>query len=188
MYWVAHLVYLVSMFIPGRLVDDRIILSLLGLRFIDIEMNFMPYSPCDPVLFDVSRSGRACPWWFFSLDALCIFRGVTCLCRAHGGFSVLFASLSIAGNCRVVAIAYTTSLTTSQGQIPAIDKLRNHREPTIRFGATARARHNARKIPQRIRWRKTTMGQHAAPTRRAGETSNKTGSAWRNTTTPRSGT
>ena len=42
MYWVAHLVYLVSPFV-ARLepVDDRIILSLLGLRFIDIEMNFM---------------------------------------------------------------------------------------------------------------------------------------------------
>ena len=53
MYWVAHLVYLVSPFV-ARLepVDDRIILSLLGLRFINIEMNFMYlnaawwYSPC----------------------------------------------------------------------------------------------------------------------------------------------
>ena len=37
MYWVAHLVYLLSPFV-ARLepVDDRIILSLLGLRFIDI--------------------------------------------------------------------------------------------------------------------------------------------------------
>ncbi len=42
MYWVAHLVYLVSPFM-ARLepVDDRIVLSLLGLRFIDIQMNFM---------------------------------------------------------------------------------------------------------------------------------------------------
>src|SRR5438477_3933852 len=42
MYWVAHLVYLISPFI-ARLepVDDRIILSLLGLRFIDIQANFM---------------------------------------------------------------------------------------------------------------------------------------------------
>lgn len=42
MYWVAHLVYLVSPFV-ARLepVDERIILSLLGLRFINIEMNFM---------------------------------------------------------------------------------------------------------------------------------------------------
>src|SRR6266436_3417707 len=42
MYWVAHLVYLLSPFV-ARLepVDGRIILSLLGLRFIDITMNFM---------------------------------------------------------------------------------------------------------------------------------------------------
>src|SRR5881409_180519 len=42
MYWVAHLVYLLSPFV-ARLepVDDRIVLSLLGLRFIDIQMNFM---------------------------------------------------------------------------------------------------------------------------------------------------
>src|SRR5437667_5572580 len=42
MYCVAHLVYLLSPFV-ARLepVDDRIILSLLGLRFIDIQMNFM---------------------------------------------------------------------------------------------------------------------------------------------------
>jgi hypothetical protein len=36
MYWVAHLVYLVSPFVAClEPVDDRIILSLLGLRFID---------------------------------------------------------------------------------------------------------------------------------------------------------
>src|SRR5947199_7631911 len=42
MYWVAHLVYLLSPFV-ARLepVDSRIILSLLGLRVIDIQMNFM---------------------------------------------------------------------------------------------------------------------------------------------------
>src|SRR5215475_9144168 len=53
MYWVAHLVYLVSPFI-ARLepVDDRIILSLLGLRFIDIEMNFMYLNAA---------------WWYFSM-------------------------------------------------------------------------------------------------------------------------
>src|SRR5438045_4344529 len=42
MYWVAHIVYLVSPFV-ARLepVDGRIILSLLGLRFIDISMKFL---------------------------------------------------------------------------------------------------------------------------------------------------
>ena len=53
MYWVAHLVYLVSPFV-ARLepVDDRIILSLLGLRFIDIEMNFMYLNAA---------------WWYFAM-------------------------------------------------------------------------------------------------------------------------
>src|SRR5256886_659582 len=53
MYWVAHLVYLVSPFF-ARLepVDSRIILSLLGLRFIDITMNFMYLNAA---------------WWYFSM-------------------------------------------------------------------------------------------------------------------------
>ena len=53
MYWVAHLVYLVSPFI-ARLepVDSRIVLSLLGLRFIDIQMNFMYLNAA---------------WWYFSM-------------------------------------------------------------------------------------------------------------------------
>src|ERR1043166_7970501 len=53
MYWVAHLVYLVSPFV-ARLepVDDRINLSLLGVRFIDIQMNFMYLNAA---------------WWYFSM-------------------------------------------------------------------------------------------------------------------------
>jgi peptidoglycan/LPS O-acetylase OafA/YrhL len=53
MYWVAHLVYLLSPFV-ARLepVDDRIILSLLGLRFVDIDMNFMYLNAA---------------WWYFSM-------------------------------------------------------------------------------------------------------------------------
>jgi peptidoglycan/LPS O-acetylase OafA/YrhL len=76
MYWMAHLVYLLSPFI-ARLepVDDRIILSLLGLRFIDIEMNFMYLNAAwwyfsmliqfyliFPLLFLTAR--RLGPWWF----------------------------------------------------------------------------------------------------------------------------
>ena len=76
MYWVAHLVYLVSPFV-ARLepVDDRIILSLLGLRFIDIQMNFMYLNAAwwyfamliqfyliFPLLFWTAR--RVGPWWF----------------------------------------------------------------------------------------------------------------------------
>src|SRR5437764_4222091 len=53
MYWVAHIVYLVSPFV-ARLepVDQRIILSLLGLRFVNIEMNFMYLNAA---------------WWYFSM-------------------------------------------------------------------------------------------------------------------------
>ncbi|HEY7002352.1 MAG TPA: acyltransferase [Candidatus Udaeobacter sp.] len=53
MYWVAHLVYLLSPFV-ARLepVDGRIILSLLGLRFINIEMNFMYLNAA---------------WWYFAM-------------------------------------------------------------------------------------------------------------------------
>jgi peptidoglycan/LPS O-acetylase OafA/YrhL len=76
MYWVAHLVYLLSPFV-ARLepVDDRIILSLLGLRFIDIQMNFMYLNAAwwyfsmliqlyliFPLLFLAAR--RFGPWWF----------------------------------------------------------------------------------------------------------------------------
>src|SRR5437762_9955850 len=76
MYWVAHLVYLVSPFI-ARLepVDDRIIISLLVLRFIDIQMNFMYLNAASwyfsmliqfylifPLLFWTAR--RCGPWWF----------------------------------------------------------------------------------------------------------------------------
>lgn len=76
MYWVAHLVYLFSPFV-ARLepVDDRIILSLLGLRFIDIQMNFMYLNAAwwyfsmliqfyliFPLLFLAAR--RLGPWWF----------------------------------------------------------------------------------------------------------------------------
>lgn len=53
MYWVAHLVYLVSPFVvrPEQ-VDGRIGLSLLGLRFVDIEMNFFYLNPA---------------WWYFAM-------------------------------------------------------------------------------------------------------------------------
>ena len=53
MYWVAHIVYLVSPFVAKlEPVDGRIILSLLGLRFINIEMNFMYLNAA---------------WWYFSM-------------------------------------------------------------------------------------------------------------------------
>ena len=85
MYWVAHLVYLLSPFV-ARLepVDDRIILSLLGLRFIDIEMNFMYLNAAwwyfsmliqfyliFPLLFRAAR--RFGPWWFLLVACLAGF-------------------------------------------------------------------------------------------------------------------
>jgi peptidoglycan/LPS O-acetylase OafA/YrhL len=85
MYWVAHLVYLLSPFV-ARLepVDDRIILSLLGLRFIDIQMNFMYLNAAwwyfsmliqlyliFPMLFLAAR--RLGPWWFLLLACMAGF-------------------------------------------------------------------------------------------------------------------
>jgi peptidoglycan/LPS O-acetylase OafA/YrhL len=53
MYWIAHLVYLVSPFVvrPEQ-VDGRIVLSLLGLRFVNIEMNYYYLNPA---------------WWYFAM-------------------------------------------------------------------------------------------------------------------------
>jgi len=85
MYWVAHLVYLLSPFV-ARLepVDDRIILSLLGLRFIDIQMNFMYLNAAwwyvsmliqfyliFPLLFWAAR--RFGPCWFLLVACLAGF-------------------------------------------------------------------------------------------------------------------
>src|SRR5437764_4911872 len=82
MYWVAHLVYLVSPFV-ARLepVDDRIVLSLLGLRFIDIQMNFMYLNAAwwyfsmliqfyliFPLLFWIAQ--RIGPWWFLLIGCV----------------------------------------------------------------------------------------------------------------------
>jgi hypothetical protein len=53
MYWLAHLVYLVSPF-QARLepIDWRFLISLTGLRMIDISMNFMYLNAA---------------WWYFSM-------------------------------------------------------------------------------------------------------------------------
>src|SRR5437762_12374678 len=53
MYWVAHLVYLISPFVARfEPIDRRIVLSLLGLRFVDISMNFYYLNAA---------------WWYFSM-------------------------------------------------------------------------------------------------------------------------
>jgi hypothetical protein len=112
MYWIAHLVYLVSPFV-ARLepVDDRIILSLLGLRFIDIEMNFMYLNArggildADPILSHLSPAflvGAAC--WTMVVSVHRMRRGffaryVLLVLWPQNGLWVLggFANLSIAG-------------------------------------------------------------------------------------------
>ncbi len=77
MYWVAHLVYLASPFV-ARLepVDSRIILSLLGLRFIDIQMNFMYLNAA---------------WWYFSMliQFYLIFPLLFCVARRLGPWGFL---------------------------------------------------------------------------------------------------
>src|SRR6266404_3887871 len=53
MYWVAHLVYLTSPFVARfEKIDSRIVLSLLGLRFVNIGMNFYYLNAA---------------WWYFSM-------------------------------------------------------------------------------------------------------------------------
>src|SRR3982074_358078 len=53
MYWVAHLVYLLSPFVARfEQIDSRLVLSLLGLRFVDIGMNFYYLNAA---------------WWYFSM-------------------------------------------------------------------------------------------------------------------------
>src|SRR3984893_17597652 len=53
MYWTAHLVYLISPFVARfEQIDSRIVLSLLGLRFVNIGMNFYYLNAA---------------WWYFSM-------------------------------------------------------------------------------------------------------------------------
>lgn len=53
MYWIAHLVYLISPFVARfEQIDSRIVLSLLGLRFVNIGMNFYYLNAA---------------WWYFSM-------------------------------------------------------------------------------------------------------------------------
>src|SRR5512132_1895135 len=83
MYWVAHLVYLVSPFI-ARLepVDSRIILSLLGLRFIDIQMNLMYLNAA---------------WWYFSMliQFVFIFPLLFLAARRLGPFTFLLIACAL---------------------------------------------------------------------------------------------
>ena len=129
MYWVAHLVYLVSPFV-ARLepVDDRIILSLLGLRFIDIEMNFMylnaawwyfamliQFYAIFPLLFWTAR--RVGPWWFLFIGCAAGFfaRYVLLVLWPQNGLWVL-GGFAI---CRLPEFALGMSLAMWYTQSPA---------------------------------------------------------------------
>ena len=129
MYWVAHLVYLVSPFV-ARLepVDDRIILSLLGLRFIDIEMNFMylnaawwyfamliQFYSIFPLLFWTAR--RVGPWWFLFIGCAAGFfaRYVLLVLWPQNGLWVL-GGFAI---CRLPEFALGMSLAMWYTQSPA---------------------------------------------------------------------
>jgi peptidoglycan/LPS O-acetylase OafA/YrhL len=83
MYWVAHLVYLFSPFV-ARLepVDERIVLSLLGLRFINIEMNFMYLNAA---------------WWYFSMliQFYLIFPLLFLAARKCGAFVFLLGACAL---------------------------------------------------------------------------------------------
>ena len=83
MYWVAHLVYLVSPFVAKlEPVDSRIILSLLGLRFINIEMNFMYLNAA---------------WWYFSMliQFYLIFPLLFWAARKLGAWTFLVAACAL---------------------------------------------------------------------------------------------
>ena len=129
MYWVAHLVYLVSPFV-ARLepVDDRIILSLLGLRFIDIQMNFMYLNAAwwyfsmliqfyliFPLLFWTAR--RAGPWLFLLIGCAAGFfaRYVLLVLWPQNGLWVL-GGFAI---CRLPEFALGISLAMWYTQSPA---------------------------------------------------------------------
>ena len=83
MYWVAHLVYLISPFTARfEQIDGRIILSLLGLRFIDIRMNFMYLNAA---------------WWYFAMliQLYLIFPLLFLAARRLGPWLFLFGACAL---------------------------------------------------------------------------------------------
>jgi peptidoglycan/LPS O-acetylase OafA/YrhL len=83
MYWVAHLVYLISPCV-ARLepIDCRIILSLLGLRFVHITMNFMYLNAA---------------WWYFSMliQFVLLFPLLFLVARKLGPWTFLLAASAV---------------------------------------------------------------------------------------------
>jgi peptidoglycan/LPS O-acetylase OafA/YrhL len=95
MYWVAHLVYLVSPFVARfEEVDRRFIFSLLGLRFIHIDLTFFYLNAA---------------WWYFSMliQLYLIFPLLFPIARRLGPWSYLLVACALGFVARyIMLIAY----------------------------------------------------------------------------------
>ena len=87
MYWLAHLVYLVSPFV-ARLepIDYRFLISLTGLRMIDISMNFMYLNAA---------------WWYFAM-----------LIQLYALFPLLYLTMRKIGLLQYVLLAFAVGFIT----------------------------------------------------------------------------
>ena len=87
MYWLAHLVYLVSPFV-ARLepIDYRFLISLTGLRMIDISMNFMYLNAA---------------WWYFAM-----------LIQLYALFPLLYLTMRKIGSWQYVLLAFAVGFIT----------------------------------------------------------------------------
>ena len=106
MYWVAHLVYLVSPFTARfEKIDGRFLLSLLGLRFIDIENNFYYLNAA---------------WWYFGMliQFYLIFPLLFWLARKLGPWSFLLGACAVGFFVRyLMLVAYPQNGMWVQGGV-----------------------------------------------------------------------
>jgi peptidoglycan/LPS O-acetylase OafA/YrhL len=93
MYWMAHLVYLISPFVARfEKVDGRIVLSLLGLRFVNISMNF----------YYLNAS-----WWYFTMliQLYLIFPLLFWTARKLGPWNLLLGACALGFFTRYLLLA-----------------------------------------------------------------------------------
>ena len=133
MYWVAHLVYLLSPFV-ARLepVDSRIILSLLGLRFIDITMNFMYLNAA---------------WWYFAMliQFYLIFPLLFWTARRLGPWTFLFIACGVGFFSR-----YLLLVVYPQNGLWTLGGFAICRLPEFALGMTLAMWHS--RSPARVEW------------------------------------
>ena len=133
MYWVAHLVYLLSPFV-ARLepVDSRIVLSLLGLRFIDITMNFMYLNAA---------------WWYFSMliQFYLIFPLLFWMARRFGPWIFLLMACALGFFTR-----YLMLVVYPQNGLWVLGGFAICRLPEFALGMTLGMLHN--RSPARVEW------------------------------------